>query len=191
MSDDENFLILELADLGLIDDIKRVKAHFGERFNPNIQDNGSFPALIAAQRNDLEMLKLLVEYGAKLNTPDGRGRTVFDWACRHKNEAMIEFIKQNLDLNDPLIVLELVRTGQCEIVKKLLKENTNPNIQNSQKTSPALIAAQKNDLEMLKLLVKYGAKLDLQDCWGRTVSEWAEKHQNREMIEFIDNVLIQ
>jgi hypothetical protein len=39
----------------------------------------------------------------------------------------------------------------------------------------------------LKLLVEHGAKLYLQDGFGRDVMGWAKKHKNSEMIEYINN----
>lgn len=60
----------------------------------NAQDaNGTTPALLAAKRNDLPMLKLLVENGADVRTGDQLDQTPMLWALHNKNDEMIEFIE--------------------------------------------------------------------------------------------------
>ena len=54
---------------------------------------GNYPIHIAAIRNDLDMVELLLNHGADINVQDYRGRTVMDWAIYHKNEKLIALIK--------------------------------------------------------------------------------------------------
>lgn len=64
--------------------------------NVNAQDKyGASPALLAAKRNDLEMLKYLVDNGADLNVSDGLNQTVMHWAKHNKNDDMVEYLENH------------------------------------------------------------------------------------------------
>lgn len=88
-------------------------------------------------------------------------------------------------------LLGTVSMGQIRALNELLSESPNIDVngKNVDGNFAAMIAAQHNDLPMLKLLVSHGARLDLKDGFGRTVMGWAKKHKNNEMVEFINNKL--
>ena len=82
--------LIEITSLGLLGDVKRMLMN---GYDANEADEyGTTAALVAAEQNDLSMLKLLVEHDASLSVKDGRGRTIIGWAEKHKNQAMIDFI---------------------------------------------------------------------------------------------------
>ncbi|KTC76789.1 ankyrin repeat domain-containing protein [Legionella brunensis] len=62
----------------------------------NSQDQyGASPALLAAKRNDFEMLQLLVEKGADVTLSDYMGFTAMQWAQENRNEKMADFIEEH------------------------------------------------------------------------------------------------
>ncbi len=92
---------------------------------------------------------------------------------------------------DIKIFLDIIALGQTDTIEAVLRDSPGYDVNQTNKlgTFPAILAASKNNLRLLKLLVNYGAVLDMKDGAGRTVMGWANKHENQEMIKFIENTL--
>ena len=92
---DEILELLQIVSLGQIRALENLLSR-SKNLDVNEKDEyGNFAAIIAARRNDLDMLKLLVEHGAKLDLKDGFGRTIMGWAIKYKNEETIKYINEN------------------------------------------------------------------------------------------------
>ncbi len=92
--------LVDLVSWGQRAAVEELIQKAGSNLDINEKDaNGNFAAIIAAERNDLRMLTLLVKHGARLDLEDGRGRTVLGWAKKNENNRMIEFINQNFRAN--------------------------------------------------------------------------------------------
>jgi ankyrin repeat protein len=93
---------------------------------------------------------------------------------------------------DISILLDMIALGQIETVETVLNESPGYDVNQKNKlgTFPALLAANQNNLRLLKLLVTHGARLDQKDASGRTVMGWAKKYDNQEMIDFIEKTLV-
>ncbi|WP_454781982.1 ankyrin repeat domain-containing protein [Legionella sp. WA2022007384] len=82
---------------------------------------------------------------------------------------------------------EAVLDGDLEQVQLIVKEyGGNVNAQDKYGASPALIAAKRNDLEILEFLVGSGADLKVSDDLNQTPMDWAEHNRNEKMIDFIN-----
>lgn len=91
----DNVLLIEIVALGQIQAVKELIQKLGLELDLNEKDScGNVAIIIAAERNDFQMLKLLLENGANLNVKDGRGRTVKGWILHNKNIEMLEFIEK-------------------------------------------------------------------------------------------------
>ncbi len=86
---------------------------------------------------------------------------------------------------DHIWLIDYAEIGQVGAMRQLLSERQiDVNKSNEYGINAALVAAERNDLEMLKLLVEHGARLDVKDGMGRTPIGWAERNENAEMIEY-------
>lgn len=86
--------IIEYARIGFTKGIKQILNNNKEMVN--IRDSsGATAALVAAEQNDVETLKLLINNGADLTIPDLDGVTVIDWAKKHNNQDMMDLIAEN------------------------------------------------------------------------------------------------
>jgi uncharacterized protein len=83
-------------------------------------------------------------------------------------------------------IIEAAQFGQAALVQGLIKQGYNVNGTDCHGISPALVAAKRNDFEMLKVLAAAGAKLGAEDLVGETPLFWAQYHKNRDMVEFIE-----
>jgi uncharacterized protein len=89
------------------------------------------PLSAAARRNDLEMVKLLLQHGANPSMPE-----------------------DGAPLGQPLWIA--VYQGQREMAKLLLEHGANPNT--APESSGSALSHTRNDSEMRKLLLEYGAQ---------------------------------
>ena len=100
-------------------------------------EEGLTPLMRAAQLPDEKsrtrhnLLKLLLQHGAKVNTVDQQGGHVLSHACMNEKEDIVRLIctvadqdvdlnLQDLDGNTPL--MHSARTGNVDLVKFLLNE---------------------------------------------------------------------
>ncbi len=83
-------MLVGLTNIGQIKAIQELIAT--GKVDVNYKDeNGNSAINIAARHNDFDIVQLLVENGANVNTQDGWGRTPILWAEKHKNAEMIEY----------------------------------------------------------------------------------------------------
>ncbi len=92
--------------------------------------------------------------------------------------------------DETIELIQIAKLGQTRALKNLLSKSKDIDVNQNDEFGnfAAIEAARNNDLDMLKTLVERGAKLDLTDGFGCTVTGWAKKHRDEEMINFIENV---
>ena len=73
------------------------------------------------------------------------------------------------------LLINAVSSGQTEMVEKLINGGYNINEQTDLGTTPAMIAINRNDIVILKILINAGAKLDVCNCFGDTAISLASK----------------
>ena len=140
-------------------------------YNPNInyQDQYGNNALNIAIDNMgyyKEMIPLLLEAGADPNTKAGAGRTA------QKNSTVVSKMI-SLTLNNK-------SEEEYQIIEMFLSRGADPNI-----TLPLMAAAYKGDVQLVKLLLEYGANPNLKDNQGRTALDMAIKKQQQEVIDLL------
>jgi ankyrin repeat protein len=74
------------------------------------------------------------------------------------------------------------------LLRKLLAEGANPNLQESTKGWTALIwAAKRGHLESVAALVNAGARSDIADFAGETARSWAAKNHHTDVVRLLDS----
>lgn len=74
-------------------DVEIVKKFIEYGADVHQMSNGMTPLMYAARYNNVEILKLLVANGAKLNVKDEKGNTALDYAERSNATEAIAFLK--------------------------------------------------------------------------------------------------
>ena len=157
------------------------------------------PLNIACLNLNIGIVHLLLKYGASVNTTDNYdsfyNRCPYmdnDW---YKNQYTLLYINCCFDNGNETIIQLLLNYGEnidtqmecngytalhiaCEnnninVVKLLLKNNANLNIQNENGDTPLHIATKLTHLDIAKMLLKAGARTDIQDNDGYTSIEYA------------------
>ncbi|WP_412754068.1 ankyrin repeat domain-containing protein [Legionella londiniensis] len=76
--------------------------------------------------------------------------------------------------------------GQIEAVRKAIKNGADVDARNETGATALIIAASRNDFEMVKLLIEEGeSDPDVQDHFGKTPADWSEFHGNQEMLNYL------
>ncbi|CAF1118059.1 unnamed protein product [Didymodactylos carnosus] len=115
-----------------------------------------------AQNNDYDELKKFIEdkkSTLNINQKDSSGYTALHYSVRHQ---------------------------PAKIVLLLLENKADPNIvTNAGHSTPLHRAALFNNLEAVKYLIDYGAKVDIKDIDGLTPLERAQRQSHTQIVEFL------
>jgi ankyrin repeat protein len=150
----------------------------------------------AVKNNDLNLVKRLILQGVDINYQNKEGCTALSYAIlKNRTEISEELIKAKANINiqdktGTTILMKACRVGDIKLVKKLIEIGVNVNIQNQEgKTALILTILNiknydnlilimnkilnvetplKNYLEIVQILIKAGADLDIQDNSGKT-----------------------
>ncbi|KAB8234489.1 ankyrin repeat-containing domain protein [Aspergillus alliaceus] len=112
---------------------------------------GNSPLLAAASGNHVEVVELLLRYGAPINTVGPYRRTVLWHAAAD---------------------------GRLGVVRKLLEHGANMRLEDISGTSPLLVAVEFNHQDVASLLLSHGADVNCPDSTGQFPLLWAVKHND-------------
>ena len=125
---------------------------------------------MAIEGRQLEVVKLLIEHGAKIDIKDYSGRSPLLWAvsCNHLEivkilvncgaDINVKTSKKNQHVTPLLIAVDIC---SVEIVKCLLKNGANRNARDTEGRTSLFYATVRNNLEIVQLLIKEGADLNI------------------------------
>jgi len=106
--------------------------------------NRTTPLHSAAYYGDLEMVRVLLEYGVDVNTRNRGGFTPLNYASRggHRNDA--------------------------RVARLLIAHGADPNIPEQNGCTPLHRASMNGRIEIVRLLIEYGTNVEVKDDKGRT-----------------------
>ncbi len=170
-----------------------------KKININIQDHrGRTALMIATHNNDIATAKLLINRGADVNIMDDMQDNPFLYAGA---EGYIEILKMTIDVgaNVSLInryggsgLIPASEHGYVEVVKLLLSETkTDVNLINNLGWTALLEAiilnnGGVNQQKVIKLLITYGADVNIKDFNGISPLE----HSKRKGFKSIEKILL-
>lgn len=153
------------AQYGKIDVVKLL-LDAGTNVNVKFRDNGS-TAILYAARSYKDILKLLLDKGANVNHRSLNGRTALMEAtdCGHEQEGIVKMLidaKADLNLQDNKGNFALINTVgyQSKICRLLLAAGANPNLKNNDGETALMKASFHGQLEIVKMLIYAGAKIN-------------------------------
>ena len=129
------------------------------------------PLQHAAAIGDVEVVRALVDAGAKIDADDGIAlRTA---ASRGHDLIVAELLRHGTNVNtsvglDGTALLAAATKGHAESVRLLLAARANPNIANPRGLTPLYAAALHGNTEVMKALLDAGAKVDEPTSVGLT-----------------------
>lgn len=147
---------------------------------------GDTPIYEAAAHNHPELVKLLLDYGANINTCTNTGETPLHGAITAHHLSMVKLLLDNgADINASIATgqtpLRLaVIKGYADVVELLLTRRAQVNTWGKTGLTPLHWAALKGQPEIVCLLLKHGADVSAQDDTGRTPLDWAMQRAGQE-----------
>ncbi|KAG6739315.1 hypothetical protein POTOM_056908 [Populus tomentosa] len=144
---------------------------------------------IAAMRGDDLLLHQLLKQGSDPNESDENGRTALHIAASNGNEhcvvLLLEYgVDPNIKDSEGNVPLWEALQGNHKSVFKLLSDN-GATITSGDVGQFAYTAAEQNNLDLLKEIVKYGGDVTLRARCGTTAIHTAISEGNTEMVKFI------
>ena len=121
--------------------------------------DGITPLMIAAATNNLTLVKYLVERGALVNFTNERGMTVLHFACLAANHEMVEFL--------------------------LAQDGIDVNHKAANNVTPLHVAALKDNIDTVKLLLNAGANCLVKDSENKYPYQVAESKGHTAIIHLL------
>ena len=152
----------------------------------------------ACSQEDIPLVKQLIQTGVDMNSTSELRFSALNMAVFRNNTELILILLAaganiNFQKNDkfglgetPLI--SAVGENNSNIVKLLLDHDANPNITDSFRRTPLMLAAEKGALEAAKVLLEYGVPIEhgvRTDFYTKTALCVAVLHDQTEMVTFL------
>lgn len=161
----------------------------------NARDEHSWsPVHYSASCGDLRMTEALLAHGAHPDLPDKEGNTALMWAAVKGHlpivQSTIERFHAGVNLQNALGETALflaVREGHVEVVKYLLQNGADPNMPSlsDEGMFPLHVAAAFGRLDLVRLLVQYGAWVECESLEGETPLHVSVRENNSDIVAWL------
>lgn len=127
--------------------------------DPNIADRyDETPLMVAARKGYLPLVYSLIEKGADIDAKDYRASSAIIYADSKGHTDIVKVLKEKgAKDSDLVMIMNAVRTGQPDVVKKLLNDGMDPNIIDNHNESPLMVATRAGFDEVVKVLLEFHA----------------------------------
>lgn len=152
-----------------------VKRLLGEGANPRIRTSNDRTLLeMALMNSDTETARLLIDAGANINARAKNRHSMLYCAFDYDNIEIARYlVEKGASINTKLrfggtLLCNAIEEKNREFAELLINAGADVNKIGDHKY-PVMIAAEQNDVGMLKLLLEKGARLDIEALFGGTV----------------------
>lgn len=174
-------------------DIQKAQEFINHGADVNFHDQYECtPLYYAIQCNHPEMVKLLLDYGADVNSKNSYyGSTMLHYALHYNYPEIVKLLLDyGADINcrnrygyPPLHYT--IEYGHMATVKLLLNHGADVNLKNIDEETPLHIATKNGYTEIVKLLLDYGADVNLNDKYECTALYHAVQIGNTEISKLL------
>ena len=148
----------------------------GANVNAQARDTLTTPLMSASFKNNIDVVNILINYGANLNMRDINGNTALILACENGYFGIVDrLIQKTPDINIQNIqginaLMMACKSGNLRIVKRLLElPNININARDFPGDTALIFACRSDKVDIVKLLLETGrVDINAQDQYGLT-----------------------
>jgi ankyrin repeat protein len=139
----------------------------------------SKPIGIACQNGDLEMVKLLVKYRVKVDTPRANTLSPLDIAAQYGHHEIVKLLLQQgakpdtPHVDDETALIQASQYGHTNVAEVLLDAGADHSIQNKRGHTALHIASKYGNLAVVELLLKKGADSNIKNEKRQTACDIA------------------
>ena len=145
----------------------------------------------AAEHNDLDKLKKLVNDGTDPNTFGNEGMTPLFWVLGHQNKKAMEALLtvganpnlKNSDGESPMAMATGAKN--TDFMKILLDRGGDPNIKNGVGEPALFVAIRQKSTENVKILLDYGADINATNRSSNTPVMYAANLNQYKIVQFL------
>ncbi|XP_063406049.1 uncharacterized protein LOC134690009 [Mytilus trossulus] len=164
------------------------------------RENGTTSLYIACENGHLELLKMLLRYGADATIKKNTDDSPLSVACENGHTTIVNEILRITDVDkdyqnkngySPLYFA--CQNGHAQIVQNLLIHKANINLCTKLDVSPLFIACEKGYLSIVKNLLSYGANINRQNNTGQVPLHAACYKNHLEVVRMLldkDNISV-
>ncbi|KAI4455152.1 ankyrin repeat ph and sec7 domain containing protein secg-related [Holotrichia oblita] len=141
----------------------------------------------------LQIVEVLLRYGADANFRFEGGLTPLDEALKTRNWALVEMLLLHganpNDLNQWNLIntLAVLPTEDIEIIELLLKNGVNADIKTASGVTLLYVAARRKQVNLVRLLLEYGANADIITC-THTLLAKAKENEEIDVVTLLLNL---
>lgn len=146
-----------------------------------------------ARKGTLEELKVfLIKNPAAINEINTMSFSPLILACYRGNEEVANYLMDvvenvNYVSSEGTALSALCMHYNKILVQKILDKGADVNFVDAHDSTPLLYAVQKQNIDLAKILLAYGAKTTFKDKSGVSIFEHALKTNNQELINLLKN----
>jgi len=149
---------------------------------------------IAAEKDNVDIIRYLVEQGAEVNTYGEFGYSLLTFAVNSGSKSIVKFLVHECNINinsadksgDTPLSIAVENRNQA-MVKFLVHEcNANVNLVDERGSTPLILATVDNNKQMARCLIKEcNADVNISDRNGNSPLTFAILNQNKTIAEFL------
>ena len=157
-----------------------------------IRFKSATPLMLCAENGELDIVNLLIEYGAKINLYNNFGLNALMYATIKNHINIVALLLEHGSyINEynwygKTALIMASHYGYVHIVSLLLDKKANVNLYDNIHGNTALMyAVQTKRINIVRLLLDAGADINIPDKLGKTVSMYASENDNKELIALL------
>ncbi len=177
-----------IHDLVLNGDKERLTSYLGEKKNRKININiknisGSTPLHYAVKDKNIEIVNFLIKHGANVNILDEHG-----WSPLHNASynGYLEISSMLISSGSKINLMNDISKNNKRIYKSQEESSSNfKNNKNTWQTTPLHLAISRDHMDVVSVLLKKGAKVNIKDKDGQAPLHLASSHGYLKMVSLL------